>query len=419
MIDLVGGTDYGSVAPTRQSRHPLMDGGSITKPLVAEQKPLGLGVDASITSEDVSALSTMHMQLLGLKKTGSQMNASEKTVRSKKARWIYDRSASSPFIRKAVQRPPLSNSLMMVARATRRPQKINSNLSIFPPKLIVESTNMCNAACVMCPYPHMTRRKGVMSFELFQDIVDEFSTSPKTTRLQMNNIGEPFLDRSLLKKIQYAKEQGIDSVFCFNNGSQLDEKTSKELIDSGLDRMIISLDGTDKASYEKVRKNLVFDEVLNNIKNLAELKAEKGAQNPRVELHITVSNVNKSEERHFARKMEKLADSVSIAYAHDWAGQLKPDKNGGQGGKRIQGAPCANLWSELTILWDGSVALCCLDYEGKILLGDVNDSSIKTIWNGDKLKSIRALHLKREFTSPLCQRCTERTWAHWWLNYWD
>jgi MoaA/NifB/PqqE/SkfB family radical SAM enzyme len=307
----------------------------------------------------------------------------------------------------------------MFTLAARRIDTINSKLGTFPPKLILESTNMCNASCVMCPYPSMIRRKGVMSFELFQKIVDEYSTSSRTTRLQMNNIGEPFLDRSLLKKIRYAKEQGIDSVFCFNNGSQLDGKTSEELIDSGLDEMIISLDGTDKASYEKVRKNLVFEEVLNNIKNLAELKAEKGAQKPRVELHITVSSVNRSEERHFARKMGKIADTVSIAYAHDWAGQLKPDSRGGQGGKRIQGAPCANLWSELTILWNGSVALCCLDYEGKILLGDVNDTSIKTIWNGGKLKRIRALHLKHEFTTPLCQRCTERTWAHWWLNYWD
>jgi MoaA/NifB/PqqE/SkfB family radical SAM enzyme len=258
-----------------------------------------------------------------------------------------------------------------------------------------------------------------MSFELFQKIVDEYSTSAKTTRLQMNNIGEPFLDRSLLKKIRYAKEQGIDFVFCFNNGSQLDEKTSEELIDSGLDQMIISLDGTDKASYEKVRKNLAFDDVLTNIKNLAALKKEKGAKNPRVELHITVSSANKSEERHFARKMERLADAVSIAHAHDWAGQLKPDSNEGQKGKRVQGAPCANLWSELTILWDGRVALCCLDYEGKTLLGDVNDTSIKAIWDADKLERIRALHLKREFTTPLCQPCTERTWAHWWLNYWD
>jgi radical SAM protein with 4Fe4S-binding SPASM domain len=183
--------------------------------------------------------------------------------------------------------------------------------------------------------------------------------------------------------------------------------------------MIISLDGTDKASYEKVRKNLVFDEVLNNIKTLTELKAEKGAKNPRLELHITVSNANKSEERHFAEKMGRIADTVSIAQAHDWAGQLKPDDYGGRGGKRVQGAPCANLWSELTILWDGRVALCCLGYEGKTLLGDVNDASIETIWNADKLKRIRALHLKREFSTPLCQHCTERTWAHWWLNYWD
>ncbi|MGZ4853063.1 MAG: radical SAM/SPASM domain-containing protein [Halobacteriota archaeon] len=270
----------------------------------------------------------------------------------------------------------------------------------------------------------MTRRKGVMSFELFQKIVDEYSTSATTTRLLMNNIGEPFLDRSLLRKIRYAKEQGIDFVFCFNNGSQLQEKTCEELIDSGLDQMVISLDGTDKASYEQVRKNLVFDEVLNNIKTLNELKAEKGVANPRVELHLTVSSANKSEERHFAKRIAKIADTVSIAHAHDWAGQLKPDNYGGQGdkrigGKRIHGAPCANLWSELIILWDGSVALCCLDYEGTILLGDIKDTSIKTIWNGRKLKSIRALHLKREFTTPLCQHCTEREWAHWWLYYLD
>lgn len=334
-------------------------------------------------------------------------------------RRIYERLAASLPIRHIVQKPLLSDAWMTATLATRRIDRIDRNLSTLPPKLIIESTNVCNAACVMCPYPNLTRRKGVMSFALFQRIVDEYSTSARMTRLQMNNIGEPFLDRLLLKKIHYAKEQRIDFVFCFSNGSQLDERTAEELIDSGLDQMIISLDGTNKASYEKVRKNLVFDDVLNNIRNLAKLKAEKGAKNPRVELHMTVSSANKKEERHFAKKIGKIADTVSVAHAHDWAGQLKPDSNGVQEKKMVQEAPCANLWSELTILWDGRVALCCLDYEGKILLGDVNDTSIKTVWNGDRLKRIRALHLKREFTTPLCQRCTERTWAHWWLNYWD
>ncbi len=183
----------------------------------------------------------------------------------KTKKYLYNRIKSSVLAKKIVKNPKLSNLYFTEIFLNRRIKEINSNLSTLPPKLIIENTNRCNAVCIMCLYIKMIRKKGVMSFELFKKTVDEYATSTLTKRLQMNNIGEPLLDSSIIRKIRYAKEKGIDQVFFFTNGSILDGKISEELIDSWLDYMIISLDGITKETYEKVRVNLKFGEVINNI----------------------------------------------------------------------------------------------------------------------------------------------------------
>jgi hypothetical protein len=115
-----------------------------------------------------------------------------------------------------------------------------------------------------------------------------------------------------------------------------------------------------------------------------------------------------------------MVDYVSVAYAHDWAGQQEA-KNIEyiQKGHQTKLAPCSNLWSELTILWTGRVALCCIDYDGKVILGDVNKESLENILKGKKLQITREYHLKRQFDQiGLCKRCNEHSWATWWLDYW-
>lgn len=333
---------------------------------------------------------------------------------------LYNHLKSSVLVRKMVKNPKFSNLYLTEIFLNRRIEKINNNLHTLPPKLIIENTNMCNAACIMCPYTKMTRNKGVMSFELFKKIIDEYSTSTLTKRLQMNNIGEPLLDSSLIRKIRYAKEKGIDQVFFFTNGSILDGKISEELIDSGLDYMIISLDGITKETYEKVRVNLKFGEVINNIKNFLVLRERNGSDKPQIEVHITLLNENRHDEKEFVKKIKNMVDYVSVAYAHDWAGQQEA-KNIEyiQKSHQTKLAPCSNLWSELTILWNGRVALCCVDYDGKVILGDVNKESLGTIWGGKRLQMIRGYHLKRQFDQiELCKKCSEHRWANWWLDYW-
>jgi radical SAM protein with 4Fe4S-binding SPASM domain len=335
-------------------------------------------------------------------------------------KWLFEHSISSPFMREMVREITFSNFFVIKTFLERKLYKINDNLTVFPPKLILESTNMCNAACTMCPYPKMMRRKGIMSFELFKKIIDEYSTSSTLRRVQMNNIGEPLLDSLLIKKVKYAKGKGIDQIFCFSNASLLDKKTSEDLIDAGLDYMIISTDGTNRESYEKIRKNLKFNDVIENVRNFLIIREKNRANKPKIELHITISNENRLEEKKFVKSMRGLADYVSITHAHNWAGQQETKSvDLIQKNKKTNLAPCSNLWSELTILWDGRVALCCLDYEGKIILGDIKEESLKNIWNGKRIQAIRQSQLKSQFNQELCKTCSEHRWSSWWLNYWD
>lgn len=340
---------------------------------------------------------------------------------NKTKKYLYGRLKSSVLVRKMIKNPKLSNLYLTEIFLDRRIEKVNNNLLTLPPKLILENTNICNAACIMCPYEKMTRKKGVMSFELFKKIVDEYSTSTHTKRLQMNNIGEPLLDPLIVKKIKYAKEKGIDQVFFFTNGSLLDKQISEELIDSELNYMVISLDGITKKTYEKVRVNLKFGDVINNIKNFLVLREKNGSDKPKIELHITLLNENRRDEKEFIKKMKNMVDYVSVTYAHDWAGQQEAKNiEYVQKSHQMKLAPCSNLWSELTILWDGHVALCCMDYEGKVILGDISKETLQNVWSSEKLQKIREYQLKRQFDQiELCKRCNEHSWANWWLDYWD
>ena len=264
----------------------------------------------------------------------------------------------------------------------------------LPDIVQIESTNLCNAKCVFCPRDEMHRRQGVMDFDLFAKIVDECAALG-ITHVRVHNYGEPFLDKKLVEKVRYAKEKGIKEVGMISNGSLITEEIAAGMIDAGLDAINISVDAAGKEVFERTRLNLEYDTVINNIRTLARLRKERGRTHPKLILSF-VRQDNSADEQAFIDEWSKVADKVHITDLHNWAGTLNAKSD-------VQ-YPCYRLWLTFTVLWDGRVSLCCADFDGRNVLGDLRTSTIQEIWNSPLYRAARRQHL--ETGGPeICRSC--------------
>jgi radical SAM protein with 4Fe4S-binding SPASM domain len=264
----------------------------------------------------------------------------------------------------------------------------------LPDIVQIESTNLCNAKCVFCPRDEMHRRQGVMAMDLYRKIVDECATLG-ITHVRVHNYGEPFLDRQLVEKVRYAKERGIAEVGVISNGSLITEEIARGMIEAGLDAINISVDAAGKDVFERTRIHLDYDTVVGNIRTLVRLRSELGRKHPKLILSFVRQN-NSADEQAFIAEWSRVADKIHITDLHNWAGTLNSQSD-------VQ-FPCYRLWLTFTVLWDGRVSLCCADFDGRNILGDVRTSSIAEIWNSPAYRAVRRQQL--EHGGPeICRTC--------------
>jgi MoaA/NifB/PqqE/SkfB family radical SAM enzyme len=264
----------------------------------------------------------------------------------------------------------------------------------MPEIVQIESTNICNAKCVFCPRDDMHRKQGIMTLDLFRKVVDE-CVDLGITHVRMHNYGEAFIDKRLVEKVRYAKDKGIKEVGVISNGSLITENIARGMIDAGLDAINISVDASGKDVFESTRIGLKYDKVIANIERLVRIRAETGKRRPKLILSFVRQN-NSADEQAFIEHWRAIADKIHVTDLHNWAGTLNNESD--------VNYPCYRPWLTFTILWDGRVSLCCADFDGKTILGDVSTSSIRAIWNAEPYRNARRQHL--ESGGPdICRSC--------------
>jgi len=265
---------------------------------------------------------------------------------------------------------------------------------IMPEIVQIESTNICNAKCVFCPRDDMHRRQGVMSFELFTKIVDE-CVALGITHVRMHNYGEAMIDKRLVEKVAYAKAKGIREVGMISNGSLITETTARGLIEAGLDAINISVDAGGKEVFESTRIGLKYDKVIAGIERLVRIRAEVGKRRPKLILSFVRQN-NSADEQAFIEHWRAVADKIHVTELHNWAGTLNTESD--------VNYPCYRPWLTFTVLWDGRVSLCCADFDGSTILGDLSTSTIQDIWNAEPYRDARRQHLANG-GPDICRSC--------------
>lgn len=249
-----------------------------------------------------------------------------------------------------------------------------------------------------------------MDFELYRKIIDDLCTFEKPIKvLRLYKDGEPLLNPRFPEMVRYARERGCAlQVDTTTNASLLNPQLNLELIDAGLDRIHISLNGLSDESYRQFTGRKVnFNKLVENIAHFYEHR-----KNCLVCIKIVGDNLTQEEKDRFFDIFGNIADRIFIEHiAPCWPTfEMKeaiPNPTVGIYGQEIREVMvCPYIFYSLSINSDGKVSLCFLDWSRKLIIGDLNTQSLKSIWNGKTLLNYRKMHLlKKRKDHPLCGIC--------------
>lgn len=296
-----------------------------------------------------------------------------------------------------------------------------------PMTLSVEPTTACNLRCPECPsgLRSFTRPTGTLSHDLLEKTIDE--TAHHLMYLIFYFQGEPYIHPSFLKMVNYAHRKKIYTITS-TNGHFLNDKNAEETVRSGLDRLIISLDGTTQEVYEQYRKEGSLDNVIQGTKNVVRWKKELGSKTPHIIFQFLVVKPNE----HQIDKAKELADEIGVdevkyktAQLYDYKdgnplmpeqdkySRYKKDASGTYQLKTSVTNECWKLWHASLMTWDGQILPCCFDKDGQHPMGDMTKESFKDIWRSDKYRSFRAQLSAGRDNIDICQNCSEgcKVWA--------
>jgi len=291
--------------------------------------------------------------------------------------------------------------------------------------LMVEPTNACNLRCPLCPTGAGTlgRPTAFLPLELFERCIAELGST--LIEVNVSNYGEPMMHRDLPAMIQMAHRAGA-RVSIGSNAHFLNDATARQLIESGLDHIYISFDGTDQETYEKYRVRGSFEKVVAGVKALLAQRKALERNNPFVELQFLVMKHNEHQLDAFRAMAADLgADRrvikpVSFNVA-DWDdpdtlatfAEFCPEnekfrvyvREGGRWHwKKEKLSFCTAPWRSLTVLADGSIVPCCRDPRGRYTMGNVADGVLK-VWNNPRYRAFRKSMARARHKMPICKVC--------------
>lgn len=297
----------------------------------------------------------------------------------------------------------------------------------LPASMSIEPTTACNLGCPECPsgLKQFTRPTGKLDLDLHKTLLSQI----KSTVFYINYYfqGEPFLHPRFLELIKDAKRENIYTATS-TNGHFIDFKKAKEIVASGLDRLIISVDGLTQETYEKYRRNGSLEKVLEASKYLVEAKRNAGSNTP----HLIYQFLAVKHNEHEIPGVFNLASQYNIDEVRIKTAQLYDFKKGnplmpenesysryrkqGDGTYKLRGNPgnhCWRMWSGSVSTWDGGIVPCCFDKDAKHILGNIQNSPFKEIWSASTYKAFRAAIIKNRQAVDICTNCSEGTkvWA--------
>lgn len=291
----------------------------------------------------------------------------------------------------------------------------------MPFSISFEPTTSCNLRCPECPsgLRSFTRPIGMLEPAFFRKTIDELSG--ELVYLTFYFQGEPYLNRNFLDMVAYARSKKIYTATS-TNAHYLTDEVARQTIESGLDRLIISIDGTTQETYQQYRVGGQLDKVIEGAKNIVQWKRELKAKTPYIIFQFLVVRPNE----HQIDDLKKLAKEIGVdevilktaqVYDHEHGNPLIPtidqysryrkNADGTYSIKNNLENSCWKLWHSCVITWDGKVVPCCFDKDAQHQLGDLQTHSFAEIWNNEAYKAFRGKLVKGRKEIDICTNCSE------------
>jgi radical SAM protein with 4Fe4S-binding SPASM domain len=296
-----------------------------------------------------------------------------------------------------------------------------------PPIFQLETTNVCNMKCVMCPRTELMQRKqGYMSVVEFSAIVDQldahdpekwkewvkYSESEFLSKtlayeedffyfmicaetLILHGFGEPILDKTLAQKIAIANKKGLPTYFSMNPiNIRMDRMM--EFAEAGLDYLKFSLEGLDNETQLLYRRvvDKSFDETLKKIFDTIELFEKNNYKTKIILTRLSFRNDLEGDKQY----LDFWKDYPVMAYIKNQHNRwLFEDENAIDNTAEYMQRYCEFPWSSVSVLFDGTVVPCPLDYEGELNMGNIKNNTLEEIWNSHKYTEFREMHASGNF----------------------
>lgn len=279
-----------------------------------------------------------------------------------------------------------------------------------PEQILLDVTNRCPLSCKRCPQPILRTKPeyqpGDMDFNLFKKMVDQI---PQQTILTITGDGEPLVVRDLPEMVRYATASGI-IVRIITSGLIMNERIMKELLDANINFLDFSLDAATQESYDQVRLDSNFGKVIGNVIKFLELREEIQGDYPKTK--VLVNMIDQPETHHeiplFFETWQQKVDRVYIRSLHSVA-NFFPIEDRIDIGNSLDRIPCRVLYDRLVVDHKGNVFFCPLGWgRMEASVGNINYETIREIWNGEKLNTIRQSHIDHNIsTGVLCHNCPD------------
>lgn len=283
---------------------------------------------------------------------------------------------------------------------------------VFPPVFIIDTISHCTLRCSMCPHKNLTRRKGVMSWELYIKIIDEIAAKKPDARIWVTFAGEGSILKDLPEKIAYGKSKGLTDMVLNSNGTRLTEDFSKRLIQAGLDALMVGIDASTDETYQKLRIGGKLPETVANVLTYKRLLDKYGKEGQSMNVQFVQMPENEAELDDFVNFWNSQGIAVKIKPMVSWINKVDA-ANLLCNEIRL---PCYWICSVMAITDTGKVALCGADLDCSMPMGDAVSDSLEHIWN-DHLKNIRQMHLNGEWEKlpVICAQCND--WQSGYAKY--
>lgn len=291
----------------------------------------------------------------------------------------------------------------------------------MPISISIEPTTSCNLRCPECPsgLRNFTRPTGMLEEKFFRKTIDDLASH--LIYLTFYFQGEPYLNPKFLDMVKYASCKKIFTSTS-TNAHYLNDENARKTVESGLHRMIISIDGATQETYEQYRVGGQLNKVVEGTKKIVAWRKKMKSKTPYLIFQFLVVKPNE----HELEKIKKMAEDLGVDEVKFKTAQMYDFENGNElipenekysryrknetGKWEIKSSllnQCWRMWSGCVITWDGVVVPCCFDKDAKHKLGDLKFQNMKEVWSSEQYFNFRKSILRSRKEIDICKNCTE------------